>query len=89
MQHVAMDKLKGRQIETEDYDALPEEARQKLGEDLARFYAELHAPAPARMKAAGAQPVSGWHTAAAIRKKALPLEKSAGKVRAAVLRWLG
>lgn len=66
-------KLKGRQIETEDYDALPEEARQKLGEDLARFYAELHGLDPARMKAAGAQPVSGWHTAAAIRKKALPL----------------
>ncbi len=66
-------KLKGRQIETEDYDALPEPARQRLGEDLARFYAELHGLDRALMKAAGARPVTGWHEADTVREKALPL----------------
>jgi aminoglycoside phosphotransferase (APT) family kinase protein len=66
-------KLKGQQIEAEDYEALPETVRQRLGEDLARFYAELHGLDMATMKAAGAQPVTGWHQAEAIRERALPL----------------
>jgi aminoglycoside phosphotransferase (APT) family kinase protein len=66
-------KLKGRQIEAEDYARLPEAARQRLGEDLARFYAELHGLDPVLMKAAGAEPVSDWHEAETIRENALPL----------------
>ena len=66
-------KLKGRQIEAEDYAELPEDARQRLGEDLARFYAELHGLDHARMKLAGAGPVAPWHEPEAVKARALPL----------------
>jgi hypothetical protein len=36
------EKLKGVHLVTADYDRLPEVARQRLGERLGRFYAELH-----------------------------------------------
>ncbi|MDR3409249.1 MAG: aminoglycoside phosphotransferase family protein [Methylovirgula sp.] len=66
-------KLKGRQIEAEDYAKLPEAARERLGENLARFYAELHALEPARMKLAGAVPIAPWHEPETVRARALPL----------------
>jgi hypothetical protein len=64
-------KLKGRKLETEDYDALPETARKRLGNDLARFYAELHGLDPTQMKAAGAGPIAPWHKPKTVKARAL------------------
>ncbi|MGP8233657.1 MAG: phosphotransferase family protein [Methylovirgula sp.] len=66
-------KLKGRQIEGEDYADLPEAARQRLGEDLARFYAELHGLDRTQTKLAGAAPIASWHEPETVRARALPL----------------
>jgi hypothetical protein len=66
-------KLKGRQIEADDYAKLPEAARQRLGEDLARFFAELHGLEHSRMKTAGAKPIAPWHAPETVRARALPL----------------
>jgi aminoglycoside phosphotransferase (APT) family kinase protein len=66
-------KLKGRQLETEDYEDLPEAARERLGQDLARFYAELHSLDPELMRSAGAGPIAPWHKPKAVRARALPL----------------
>jgi len=65
-------KLKGGQLLTADYDALPDDARQRLGNDLARFYAELHRLDGSRMTAAGAKPIGAWQTTDVIRSRALP-----------------
>jgi hypothetical protein len=65
-------KLKGRKLETEDYNALPEAARKRLGNDLARFYAELHGLDPEQMQAAGAGPIAPWHRPKTVRARALP-----------------
>jgi Phosphotransferase enzyme family len=66
-------KLKGRKLETEDYDDLPEAARKKLGNDLARFYAELHGLDPELMRSTGAGLIPPWHRPKAVRARALPL----------------
>jgi hypothetical protein len=66
-------KLPGIQIEPETYANLPEAARAQLGADLARFYAELHALAPAKLQVADPGPISAWHVPKTVRKKALPL----------------
>jgi aminoglycoside phosphotransferase (APT) family kinase protein len=66
-------KLKGRQIEADEYAKLTEAARQRLGEDLARFFVELHALDPARLKAAGARAIAQWHEPDTVRARALPL----------------
>ncbi|UDF31291.1 UNVERIFIED_ORG: aminoglycoside phosphotransferase family protein [Roseateles sp. XES5] len=65
--------IPGAHLETAGYEALPEAARQALGEGLARFYADLHALDRTGMAAAGALPVERWLPAAAIADKALPL----------------
>ncbi len=66
-------KLKGRQLETEDYEGLPEAARARLGKDLARFYAELHGLDPELMRSVGTGPIAPWHRPKAVRARALPL----------------
>lgn len=53
-------KLRGDHLETPQYEALSLTAKQKLAEDLARFYAELHALNPALMHSAGALPTDQW-----------------------------
>jgi len=53
-------KLRGAHLLTDQYAALPETARERLADDLARFYAELHALDAARMAAAGAQAIRPW-----------------------------
>ncbi|WP_426229469.1 phosphotransferase family protein [Pararhizobium sp. DWP3-4] len=67
------EKLKGVHLLTADYDRLPEAARQRLGEMLGRFYAELHGLDEAKMLAAGAGPVAPWQPVAAMRERALPM----------------
>lgn len=65
--------IPGEHLETAQYDALPEAARQALGAALARFYADLHALDHAGLAAAGACRVARWLDADAIAAKALPL----------------
>jgi aminoglycoside phosphotransferase (APT) family kinase protein len=67
------EKLKGVHLVTADYDRLPEVARQRLGERLGRFYAELHRLDQAEMMGAGAGPVGPWQPVAAMRERALPM----------------
>ena len=54
------DKIKGEHLLAADYAALPVAARDRLADDLARFFAALHALDPARMTAAGARPIKPW-----------------------------
>ncbi len=77
------EKLKGVHLVTADYDRLPEVARQRLGEMLGRFYAELQRLDQAEMLAAGAGPVGPWQTADAMRERALPLLTADTRQRAA------
>lgn len=65
--------ISGEHLETAHYEALPEPARQALGEALARFYAELHTLDRSTMQAAGARPIERWLDADTIAVKALPL----------------
>lgn len=67
------EKLPGGPLTAADYAALPEPARQELGQSLARFYAELHGLDQHRLAAAGAAAVEAWETEEAIRARALPL----------------
>ncbi|MGO1078525.1 phosphotransferase family protein [Inquilinus sp. CA228] len=64
-------KIPGEHLLTAHYAGLPEEARRRLAEDLAGFYAELHRLDRGRMAAAGAEP-EAWGTAEGIGAKALP-----------------
>lgn len=64
-------KIPGEHLLTEHYAELPEEARRRLAEDLAGFYAGLHGLDLDRMVAAGAEP-EAWGTSEEIGAKALP-----------------
>jgi hypothetical protein len=55
-------KLPGRTLEPSDYPSLDDAARERLADDLALFFAELHAIEPSVMRAAGAEPVGWWDT---------------------------
>lgn len=63
----------GEHLETAGYEALPELARQALGDALARFYAQLHGLDRSVMDVAGALPVERWLDADTISARALPL----------------
>ncbi|WLR92632.1 phosphotransferase family protein [Shinella zoogloeoides] len=65
--------IPGEHLETAQYQALPEPARQALGAAMARFHAELHALDRTAMARAGARPVERWLGADDIAAKALPL----------------
>lgn len=65
-------KIKGDHLLAQTYDALPEEARRRLGDSLGRFYAELHGLGIDRMTRAGAGPIVAWQPLETIRAKALP-----------------
>lgn len=69
------EKLKGEHLVSNEYERLPEPARQQLGEMLGRFYAELHRLEKVQMVVAGAGRVASWQTPDAIRRRALPLLK--------------
>jgi aminoglycoside phosphotransferase (APT) family kinase protein len=66
------DKLKGDHLTTDVYDGLPEDARRRLGDELARFYAQLHRLDPQTMMAAGAAAIGAWLTPRQMRERALP-----------------
>jgi aminoglycoside phosphotransferase (APT) family kinase protein len=55
-------KLPGRTLEPSDYPSLDDAARERLADDLALFFAGLHAIDPSVMRAAGAEPVGWWDT---------------------------
>ncbi|HWF77609.1 MAG TPA: aminoglycoside phosphotransferase family protein [Caulobacteraceae bacterium] len=66
-------KLDGEHLEPAAYAALPEADRDRLAEDLARFYAELHALPDARLAAAGAGPIQPWLAPGDILERAWPV----------------
>lgn len=66
-------KIKGEHLLREHYEKLGPAAREKLAEELARFYAEIHARDPHLMRGAGATGILPWRPVAEIRAKALPL----------------
>lgn len=67
------DKLRGVYLEPSVYAHLGERAQDGLAEDLALFYAELHAlPVPA-MQAAGAAPLQPWLEPDEILRRAWPV----------------
>jgi len=65
------EKLKGDHLLSSDYDKLPEEARRRLGNDLAQFYSELHRLDANLMRAIGAAPIKSMQAPEAIRSNAL------------------
>lgn len=54
------EKLQGEHLTTTLYETLPEQAREHLGRQIARFYCELHGLVNERMREAGAQPIEPW-----------------------------
>jgi aminoglycoside phosphotransferase (APT) family kinase protein len=66
-------KIKGEHLLREHYERLASAAREKLAEELALFYAEIHALDPLLMRSAGAAEILPWRPVAEIRAKALPL----------------
>lgn len=66
-------KIKGEHLLREHYEKLAPAARERLAEELARFFAEIHALDPLLMRNAGATEILPWRQAAEIRAKALPL----------------
>ena len=54
------DKLRGVHLEPPIYAELPERARDSVAEDLALFYAELHALPQDALAAAGVGPIKPW-----------------------------
>ena len=53
-------KLNGEHLLTRQYEMLPDESRQRLAADMARFFAELHRLDARTMAAAGAGPIKPW-----------------------------
>lgn len=83
-------KIPGEHLLSEDYARLSGERRQRLAEEIGRFYHELHQLDPREMIAEGTPPIGAWPKPRAILrdlKKALlepPLLTIAGK---ALERW--
>ena len=65
-------KLQGVHLLPADYASLPEATRTMLAEDLARFFAELHAIPLSAACAAGARPEAPWPPLAEIARLAIP-----------------
>ncbi len=67
------DKLRGGYLEPALYVGLAEPARDRLAQDLALFYAQLHALPTAALEAAGAEPIKPWLGPDDILKRAWPV----------------
>lgn len=67
------DKLQGGYLEPAVYAKLGEPARDRLAQDLALFYAQLHALPAAAVEAAGAEPVQPWLEPDEILRRAWPV----------------
>jgi hypothetical protein len=70
-------KLHGEHLVSAQYARLPEGARQRLADQMALFYAELHRLDPSDMEAAGAGPIEAWLPAEEILDRGLPALPSA------------
>ncbi|HWA63402.1 MAG TPA: aminoglycoside phosphotransferase family protein [Caulobacteraceae bacterium] len=83
------DKLVGDDLTPEAYAALSEAGKDRVGEQLARFYADLHALDPAPLRALGVGPIGPWLGPEAIARVALPLLPGAlrGPAEAAIAAW--
>lgn len=66
-------KIRGEHLVAGQYRKLPAPARERLAEDLALFYAQIHDLDPAAMRSAGAEAILAWQPMEDIRSKALPL----------------
>lgn len=66
-------KLRGEHLVTEQYDALPVSARDRMAAELALFYSQLHAIDDDVMADAGARPIFEWLAPDAILDRASPL----------------
>lgn len=71
--HSLHPKLRGEHLLAADYAAMPEPARAGLAEDLALFFAELHAIPLAAARAAGADAEPPWPALEEIARLAVPL----------------
>jgi aminoglycoside phosphotransferase (APT) family kinase protein len=67
------DKLHGGYLEPAVYAELAETARDRLAQDLALFYAQLHALPAAALETAGAAPIEPWLEPDDILKRAWPI----------------
>lgn len=67
------DKLRGGYLEPAVYAGLAEAARERLAQDLALFYAQLHALPAAALEAAGAAPIQPWLEPDEILRRAWPV----------------
>lgn len=67
------DKLQGGYLEPAVYAGLGEPARDRLAQDLALFYAQLHALPLASVQEAGAEPIQPWLEADEILRRAWPV----------------
>jgi len=67
------DKLQGGYLEPAVYAGLGEAARDRLAQDLAQFYAQLHALPAASVEAAGAEPIQPWLEPHEILRRAWPV----------------
>ncbi|QDZ09437.1 phosphotransferase family protein [Devosia ginsengisoli] len=67
------DKIPGEHLVTTQYDALDERSRQRLGEVMGQFYAELHRIELADATASGALPVETWLGAEEILRRIQPV----------------
>lgn len=65
-------KLRGEHLVTEQYEGVPEEAKDRLAARMAMFYAQLHRLDQATMRAVGAKPIVPWLSPDEILAKALP-----------------
>jgi len=66
-------KLRGEHLEPAVYAGLPEVDRDRLADDLARFYAQLHALRDDVLAAAGAAPIQPWLAPDDILERAWPI----------------
>ena len=83
------DKLRGGYLEPALYAELDEVARDRLAQDLALFYAQLHALPAAALEAAGAGPIRPWLEADEILRRAWPVltEPLRGYVERTIAAW--
>jgi aminoglycoside phosphotransferase (APT) family kinase protein len=67
------DKIPGDHLPPATYDSLSNAARDRLADDLACFYADLHAIDRTIMREAGAGPIEPWYGPETIRSRVMPL----------------
>jgi len=84
------EKLHGGYLEPSVYASLAEPSRDRLADDLALFYAELHALPAAALAAAGADPIKPWLEPDEILRRTRPVldEPLRGYAERTIAAWL-